>query len=155
MARCSTASRRAARSGRPHHDPVAALGKILVGELIGKLLVVVLVVIPADALLGASRGSTGFEDIEGASLVGIGNKALVFLFAKPFVLEVIELDDVVDPLDFLTGIPLGFFFPVEPERAARFFRKMPVHDLAHPGVESVFRFVRCHDDVSLEKSIPW
>src|SRR5690606_1300839 len=77
----------ATRSGRSHHDPVAALGKILVAELFGELLVVVFVILPSDPLFGQAGGAAGFKNVEGPPLVGVGDETLVLLVAQPFVLK--------------------------------------------------------------------
>ena len=84
----------AARAGRAHHQPRAAARKMLVADLVGELLVIDLVVVPADALLRHAGGAAGFEDVEGLSLERRRHPHLRLQIAQPFVLEVRELQHV-------------------------------------------------------------
>jgi hypothetical protein len=115
---------------------------MLVGNLVAELGVVDLVVVPADALLGHSRGATGFEDVEGLSLELGGHPDLGLLVAQPLVLEVWELRyEVGEGLHLGPRIPAGFFHPTEPERAAGFGTEVPSDDFADVGVEGVLRLL--------------
>ena len=57
-----------ARTGRPHHQPSAPAREVVVVDLVAELGVIDLVVIPPDALLGHTGGTTSLEDIEGLAL---------------------------------------------------------------------------------------
>jgi hypothetical protein len=107
-----------ARAGRTDHQPGAAAREMLVGDLAGKLLVVGLVVVPADALLRHAGGPAGLEDVVGPALVLLRHPDLGLQVAQRLVLEVREAHQVGEALDFGGGVPAGFLRPIEPERAA-------------------------------------
>ena len=122
-------------ASRANHDPVAALWEILVAQLIGKLLVIVLVVIPTNALLWKPGRSTSFENVERTIFISIRNKALVLLITKPVVFEVIKFHDIIDALHLFARIPASVLHPVEPERRAGFFGKVPFDDFLNTIVQ--------------------
>ena len=123
----------AARAGRADHQPGPAARKMVVRNLPGELLVVHLVIVPADALLGHPGGAAGLKNVERAPFVFRRNPNLGLQVAQPFVLEVRELHHVGERADFLARIEV-FPRPVEPERAAGFGRKMPLDDVAEVGI---------------------
>src|ERR1017187_747626 len=109
---------------------------MLIRELGRELLVVGLVIIPADALLRHARSAAGFKDIVGAPLVFRWHPDVRLKLAQPFILEMREPREVNKRPDFLARVPAGLPGPVEPEWAARLRREMPGDNLAHVGVES-------------------
>jgi hypothetical protein len=133
----------APRPGGTHHQPVVVSGEMLVADLLAELAVVGLVVLPTDALLGHPRGPARFENVERPAGVGLGHPDLGLEVTQPFVLEVRELDQVGGGVDLGTGIPAGLGRPVEPKRAARFGRKMPLNDFAQLRIKLGLRRFRC------------
>ncbi len=132
------------RTGWSDHDPVAALREKLITQAVGKLLVVMLVIIPADTLFRQTCSAAGFKHIERTSAHSFRNKALVLFIAQPLILKVRKLHDVVITFHFFTRIPAGVFHPVQPERTAGLFGEMPVDDLAHALIQLCFCFVCSH-----------
>src|SRR5262249_20133121 len=55
------------RTSRPNHQPRSTTRKMFIRNFPGKLLVIDLVIIPADALFGHAGGATSFENIEGST----------------------------------------------------------------------------------------
>ena len=89
---------------------------MLVIERLGKLAVIDLVILPADALLGHAGGAAGLEDAKRPTIVGLGTPNLVWHVAQPLVLKVRKLrDDVIEACDLLSRVPAGFLCPVQPE----------------------------------------
>ena len=120
----------------PDHQPGAAAREMCVGNFAGELLVIHLVIVPADALLGHAGGAAGFEDVEGPALD---------IFSAPRLLAADRA--AIRPgnagkrwrsakhLTSVAGIPAGFFGPIQPEGRAGFRGKMPLDDFADVGVE--------------------
>ena len=107
---------------------------MLVGDLVGELAVIDLVVIPADTLLGHSGGAAGLEDIERLALERCRNPHFGLKVAQPLVLKMRELCHVREGLNFLPRIKV-LLRPIEPERTAGLRRKMPRNDLLQMGFE--------------------
>src|ERR1039458_9389792 len=134
------------RSSRPSSlmSISRAAREMLIRELGRELLVVGLVIIPADALLGHAGGAAGFKDVVWASLVFRRHPDIWLELAQPFILKVREsCGEVGEGFDFLPRVPAGLPGPIEPEWAARFRREMPGNDLAHVGVELVLSSGGC------------
>src|SRR5690349_15148909 len=94
-------------------------------------------VFPADALLGDAGRAAGLEDVEGLAVKCFRDEALVLFVSQPFVLEVREAQDVVEAFDLRRGVPAGGLLPVEPERASRVRRKVPLNDLADVRIQAL------------------
>lgn len=132
------------RTRRPHHEPFAATRKVAVVKVVPEFLVVDLVVVPANPLLGHSRGAARFKDIERPVAEPSRHKALVLLVPQPFVLEMRKLVDVGKGPHLRARIPAGLLRPVEPERTARLRTEMPGNDGAEVFVEAGSSFLWRH-----------
>ena len=120
----------------PTISQAAPRGKCSSAELGGELLVVGLVVVPADALLGHAGGAAGLEDVVRPALVMRRHPHLGLQVAQPLVLEMRESrDEVGERLHLPSRVPAGLARPIEPERAAGLGREVPRDDLAHVRVE--------------------
>ncbi len=107
----------------PTISQAAPRGKCASESLGGELLVIDLVIVPADALLGHAGGAAGFKDVEGAALEFFGHPDFRLQVAQPFVLEMREALQAGEAFDFGGGIPAGLLGPIQPERAAGFRAK--------------------------------
>src|SRR5258706_4843958 len=106
-------------TGRPDHQPGAAARKMFVRDFGGELLVIGFIVVPADTLLGHAGRAASFENIEGAALVFFWHPNLGLQIAKPFVLEMGEAQEIMEPLNLTGRIPARFLRPIEPEWTPR------------------------------------
>ena len=123
-------------SGRTNHQPVMISREFLIIQRIGKLAVVHLVVVPADALLGHASGTTGLEDVERLALELLGHPHLRLQIAKPFILEMREFfDNIVKTCYLLNRIPIGLTDPIKPKRTTCFRREMPLHYFQGMGIK--------------------
>jgi hypothetical protein len=111
---------------------------MLVLHLVGELAVIDLVVVPADALLRHARRAACLKDVERLALERGRHPDLRLQIAKPFILEMREFLDVLHRLHFLARVEI-LLGPVQPERAARFRREMPVDDLLQVRVQGGLR----------------
>ena len=109
----------ATRAGGADHQPVAALGEEVGTVVVAELLVIDLVVVPADALLGHAGGATGLEDVVGTPGVCLRYESLGLLLAQDLVVEVVEAHQIVEAGDLLERVPAGLLGPFEPVVAAR------------------------------------
>ena len=134
-ARCSTASRKRRGPGGSQHQPVRPLGKILVRQRVAEQRVIGAEVVDRDAALGDARRTAGFEYVN--RLVGkrLRHPAPHRAAAQPFVLEGFELRQVGECLDLFQRIELQALGIFQPERAARRFVEMPLHDFMRVGIE--------------------
>jgi hypothetical protein len=98
----------AARAGRPDHQPGAAGRKMRVGKLAGKLLVIGLVIVPADALLGHAGGAAGFKNVERAAFEFFGHPDFGLQVPQPFILEVREFFQAAEALTSAAGFQPAF-----------------------------------------------
>src|SRR5688572_13434457 len=98
-------------------------------------------VLAVDACLRNTGRATGLEHEDRLSCDPLGHPPLHRTTAKPFVLEEIELLQVLEARDALPRIPIELLRVIEPERAAGCRIEMPRDDLAHPRVEGVLRSV--------------
>ena len=92
---------------------------MVVRNLGRELLVIGLVIVPADALLGHAGGAAGFKNVEGAALEFRRHPDFGLQVAKRLVLEMRELQGLGKGLDFLARIEI-LLRPVQPIRAAGF-----------------------------------
>ncbi len=123
-----------ARAGGADHDPRLAAREMLVVDLAAELLVVGLVVVPADALLGHAGGAAGLENVVRLALERRGHPDLGLEVAQGLVLEVRELEHVGRALHFLARVEV-LLRPVEPVGASGVGAEMPRKDVAEVGVE--------------------
>ena len=68
-------------SGRAYHHPKMVSREVFVAKGFGKRGIVDSKIIPPDPLLGHTSRSSGFEDIEGATLIGLGYPNFIGLIA--------------------------------------------------------------------------
>src|SRR6185503_3104686 len=101
-----------------------------------EVLVVALVVVPADALLRHPRGAAGLEDRERAAAEGARDPQLVWVGAQALAVEVRKTrHEIVEAADVAQRVEAAGLRVLEPHGRAGLARKMPAHDLAHVRVE--------------------
>src|SRR5262249_6153005 len=71
--------------------------------------------------------------------IGLRDPAFVLFVAQPLVLEVRKPFYILECLDLFRRISARLFRPVQPERAAGLWRKVPAHDLANMRIQSLLR----------------
>src|SRR4029078_5452117 len=100
------------RAGSADHKPVMVGGKMFVGDLIRKLLVIDLVIIPANALLRHASCAAGLKDFERTVFEFYWTPDVPLEVAQPFVLKMGEPVYVGQGLNLLARVPTGFFRPI-------------------------------------------
>src|SRR5207249_11519443 len=109
------------------------------GQAVAELLVVDAEVVDDDAALGDAGRATGLKNIRRLAGKPPGNPSVDRATAEPVVLEVLEADDVGERLYFPPRVPAGLARPIEPEGGAGLGTEVPLHHVAHVGVEPLAR----------------
>jgi len=124
-----------ARPRRTEHQPVRALGKVLVGQRPAEELVVGAEVLDGDPALGDAGRAAGLEDVNRPSREPFRNPALDRTAAQPLVLEQSEAPQVVEAADLAARVPAEARGEIEPKRRSGGGIEMPVDHLPDPRVE--------------------
>src|SRR4029077_9183370 len=85
-------------TARPEHQPVASLGKLVVGKRLAEHLVVDLPIVDLHTTFGNTRGTAGLKDIDRFALEPLGNPTLDWSAPQPFVFELGEFLQVVETM---------------------------------------------------------
>jgi hypothetical protein len=114
--------------------------EVLVRDFVAELRVIDLVIVPTDALLGHPGGAAGFKDIERGASQRRRHPHFRLEVAQPLILEMRELLQIGDALDFLARVEV-LLRPVQPEGAPGFGAEVPGNHLAQVSLELLVGFL--------------
>ena len=123
------------RAGRTDHQPVAAPGKVLVGQRVAEHLVIGSEVVDVDPRLRNAGRAAGLEREDGLVGKGLRHPPADGPAPQPLVLEEAESVEVRVGPDLLPRVPVELLREVQPERRAGLGIEVPPDDVADVGVE--------------------
>src|SRR5207249_938456 len=129
------------RTGRSEHQPVGAAREVALRQSVAEGFVIETEIFHRGAALGDPGGATGFENKDRHAGASFRHPAANRSTAQPIVLELRELFQVLEAVDFASRIPGQFRGELEPKRTSGLRVEMPPDDFAHMRVELRFRLL--------------
>src|SRR5262249_37281213 len=136
-----------ARTRRSEHEPVGALRKKLFGERLAEHFIVGAKVFDLEAALRHAGRAAGLEGEDRLALQSLRQPAPDRPAAQPFIFKRRELPEVLEGGDLPSRLPTLPGGEIQPEGAARRGVEMPLHDLAHMGIELYLCLLRSANQI--------
>src|SRR5262245_51802722 len=122
-------------SGRPEHQPVRTLGKVLLWESLAEQLVIGAKVVGRHTTLRHAGSPARFEHVDRLVSVRLWHPAPHGPAAQPIVLAQAELAQVLESADIFSWVKAQLGSKLQPKRRSGVGIEVPAHDVAHMCVE--------------------